>query len=270
MLLSSAPELLPPIRAKGVKTPDERLAQCRANIARGLPPLEHFDAHQRRIDICGYAPSIAQTWGEATGDVLTISGAHGLMLEHGVAPKYHLEVDPRDDKTAYISPPCLTTTYLFASQCHPSMFDAVRGYKSRIWHAFNTPEESELLLAELPEETSLMVGGSTAGLFAMVVAYFLGYRDIHVHGMDSSNASPTQRHAGPHYGKPQEPLLIRVGEGGPEYWTSRQMASQAREFFNVCERMPDAQITVHGTGLLQSMIPIEHKQRPMPWLRRYE
>lgn len=267
--INAQPKLLGPIVAKGVKTPAERLSHVRGNLTRGLPSVQQSAPHGRRIDICGFAPSMAYTGPQIKGDILTISGSHGLVLSHGLAPMFHLEVDPRDDKTVYINPPCLATTYLFASQCHPSMFEAVKGYKCRIWHSFNTQDEAEELLALLPENESLVVGGSTAGLFALIVAYRMGYRDIHVHGMDSSNASPMQRHAGPHYGKPQEPVLIRVQQGGPEFWTSRQMISQAREFFTLCERIPDARITVHGTGLLQAMIPIEQARAPMPWLRLF-
>lgn len=264
---SAQPELIGPIVAKGVKTPAERLAHVRHNWARGLPSLRESAPHGRRIDICGYGPSMADTWREIAGDVLTISGSHGLLLSHGIAPKFHLEVDPRDDKTPYIDPPCLTTTYLFASQCHPSMFDKIKGYRCGIWHAFNSAEEADDLMAILPEAEPILMGGSTAGLFALIVAYLMGFRDIHVHGMDSSNASQTQRHAGKHYGKPQQGFVVRVDQAGPEFWTTKQMVSQAREFFEVIGRISDAQITVHGRGLLQAMITIEQVRAPMPHLR---
>lgn len=250
---------LGPIVARGVKSSVERHAQILANLARNLPQFKPAPAHGRRLDVCGFAPSIKDTWHEAIGDVLTISGSHGLMLSKGVIPKFHLEVDPRDDKTPYITPPHSDVEYLLASVCHPKMFECVEGFKCTQWHSFNNSEDVDFAADNLPSGTELIVAGSTAGLFALVVGYKMGYRDIHVHGMDSSNANAEQRHAGAHFGKPQKPVEIQIGQTGPKFITSLQMVSQAREFFHICGRMPDAKFTVHGHGLLQSMVPEEQK-----------
>lgn len=258
------------IIAKGVKSTDERHNQMRANIARDLPQFKRLPAHDRRIDICGFAPSIAYTWPEIAGDVLTISGAHGLLLDHGIVPRYHVEVDPRDDKTPYITPPHPECEYLLASVCHPAMFDKVQGFRCTQWHSYNTSPDVDFASDYLPAGTELVLAGSTAGLFSLALAHMMGYRNIHVHGMDSSNKSETERHAGPHYGKKQDAVQIRVGETGERFTTSMQMVSQAREFFAVIDRLPDTQITVHGHGLLQAMIPFEQALKARPFLTHHQ
>lgn len=252
-------EALGTIVAKGVWSPEQRHAQMRVNLARGLPLIEKVPAHDKRLDVCGFAPSIRQTWKEVQGDALTISGAHGLLIENGIIPKYHLEVDPRDDKTPYITPPHPDCTYLFSVTCAPIMFDAVKDYNCVAWINYNTSADLDFIADECEPGTEMILGGSTAGLYALVVGYLLGYRDIHVHGMDSSNVDEKQRHAGKHYGKPQKPMKVGIGQDGEEFWTSGQMVSQAREFFNVIDRMKDAHFTLHGHGLLQAMVPEEQK-----------
>ena len=266
--MTGAPAKLGQIIAKGVWAPEKRHAQIRQNLLRDIPRLQKSEAHTRRLDICGYAPSIVDTIPEVLGDILTISGAHGLLIEAGKVPKFHLEVDPRDDKTPYITPPHKDVTYLFSATCSPVMFECVKDHHCLMWLNYNTAEDLDFISDEFPG-TELVYGGSTAGLFSMVVGYLMGYRDIHIHGMDSSNKNETERHAGEHFGKPQKSMQIEVGEGGPRFWTSGQMVSQAREFFNIVDRMKDSTFTVHGTGLLQAMIPIEHTIEPRANLKLF-
>lgn len=246
---------VPTIICKGVRSDDERHEQMKSSLARGYDKLKIEAPHNKRLDLCCYGPSLADSWKEISGDTMTISGAHGFIANHYKLPDFHLECDPRNDKIPYIKPSYEQTTYLMASVCHPQMFDALEGKSVKLWHCFNN-ESDESVIKDLDPGNFLLRAGSTAGLCAIAVAYTMGYRDVHVHGMDSSSPVPNKRHAGDHYGKWQSTMRVTSEEDGKGewFWTTAQMISAVNEFFELPYRLPGIKVTLHGHGLLQHKV----------------
>ena len=108
-------------------------------------------------------------------------------------------------------------------------------------------------------QSDLIVTGSTIGQGCMSLASYLGYRELHVHGMDSS-FKDGERHAGKHYGKFQKPLNVKCGDR--EFITTGQMISAAREFSDIAKRISPAHIYLYGDGLLQEMTKLQQKRKP--------
>jgi hypothetical protein len=137
--------------------------------------------------------------------------------------------------------------YLVASQCHPSVFHRLAGKNVRVWHAF-TPGVKERLRERGIVDEPLIYGGSAAVTRAIAVAHVGGYRDIHIHGADSSYRGD-ERHAQPTRfdGKITR---IDIHCGGREFVTTPPLAVQAQDFPWIVEFLSDVKFTVHGDGLI--------------------
>lgn len=225
------------------------------NIARNLPILKEGEKKSVPLVIACYGPSLKDTWPQiaemkANGaHVLTMAGSHDFLLDNGIIPDYHAEMDAREDKLPFFTRPQKETNYLLAAVCHPKIYEALKDYKVTMWFALENAEEDIEMLKGLPEG-DLIVTGSTIGLGSMALAHYMGYTEIHIHGMDSSSREG-ERHAGKHYGKFQKPMKVRCG--GRYFDTTAQMIAAAREFSELALRIQPCDIYLYGDGLTQEM-----------------
>ena len=209
------------------------------------------------IAVVCYGPSLADTWEEvrAFKHVITCSGAHRFLIERGVIPTWHVDVDPRAHKVALLGPPHADVVYLPASTVHPSYFDhldSIPGVEVRLWHVFDNAEDAQRTLP--PGEWSL-TGGCSAGLRAMTVARFLGFRDQHIFGMDGNEREDLGKHAGVHPNQaPPRVAEVEYPEGSGRIWhTTSAFFKAAKQTFHELDQMPDVRATFHGEGLVQEM-----------------
>lgn len=238
-------------------TADERLDRVRENILafRG-PRLPANNPAIRRgvISICGYGPSLNETWGSTFGALMTTSGAHDFMLGKGVVPDWHVETDPRVHKGWMITPHP-DVKYLLNSQCHPSLFEKLAGYQVTMWHGFTDDDiERQIALVEgLEPGTRLLGGGTNVGMRAIPVAREMGYQHFELHGMDCCYRG-NQHWAGGHFGQRHPTVLIEVE--GRRFETSEMMLQSTDDFFNIMRMMPNCRFRVHGEGLLEERLKL--------------
>src|SRR5262245_43138061 len=109
---------------------DEQIKSAIKRVKDRIKPGERKD---EPIAIVGYGPSLNDTWEEIRKfkKVVTCSGAHKFLVDRGIIPDFHVEVDPREHKVRLIGQPQNETTYLISSTCHPKVFDHLEGYKDR-------------------------------------------------------------------------------------------------------------------------------------------
>jgi hypothetical protein len=203
------------------------------------------------IAIVCYGPSLADTW-EAVRRFpyrITCSGAHRFLLERGLVPTWHVEVDPRPHKIALLGPPHPDVIYLPASTCHPSYFDhlVAAGVRVKLWHVFDTDTDATRLL---PANEWAMTGGASAGLRAMTMARMLGFTDLHVFGMDGCEGA-TGKHAAAHPSQPTGHALVQWE--GVTYRTTASMLECARQTWHELNQLTDVTATFYGEGLVQAM-----------------
>jgi uncharacterized Rossmann fold enzyme len=163
---------------------DEQIKLAIARVAGRIQAYEGIPRTESIAVVC-YGPSLNDTW-EKIKDfkhVITCSGAHRFLVERGIVPTYHIEVDPRAHKVELIGPPDPAVEYLIASTCHPAVFDHLEGMNVKLWHVFDSQEEA---LRTLPRGEWALTGGCSVGLRALGIARFLGFVDLHVFGMDGS------------------------------------------------------------------------------------
>jgi hypothetical protein len=223
--------------------------QIRANIARIPGRIEKHDLRPETIAIVCYGPSLNETWEQIRHYpfIMTCSGAHKFLIDRGIIPTHHIDVDPRKHKATLIGTPHRDVEYLMASTCHPEVFDLLEGFNVKLWHIFDSADEGFRILP--PGEWAL-TGGPGAGLRAMCISRFLGFTKQHVFGMDGSD-SPAGKHAGAHpmEAKKRSPVVY----DGVTYYTTPAFLECAKATFHELDAMPDVQATFFGEGLVQHM-----------------
>lgn len=223
----------------------------RANTARIKARIEAAkELRTEPIAVVCYGPSLNETW-EKVRDfkyIISCSGAHKFLVDRGIVPSLHCEVDPRSHKVELIGQPQKETTYLIASACSPALFDHLQGFNVKLWHIFAGEEEP---FRVLPPEEWAVTGGSSVGLRAMTLARFLGFTEQHIFGMDGSSG-PTGKHAGAHPNQPKEDYVVEYE--GVTYHTTPSMLTCARQTPHELDVMPDVRATFYGEGLVQSIM----------------
>jgi 2-polyprenyl-3-methyl-5-hydroxy-6-metoxy-1,4-benzoquinol methylase len=82
------------------------------------------------------------------------------------------------------------------------------------------------------------------------MAAFLGFRDIHVFGMDGCTRD-TASHAGEHPNAPNKTLPCEYD--GTTYMTTPSMLETARQTWHELDQLPTCKVQFYGEGLVQAM-----------------
>lgn len=241
---------------------EQRLEHVRLAVVRGLPTIEPYDVEGIKtrgepIAIACYGPSLRDTIEEIRKfrHVMSMSGSHDVLLEHGIRPTWHVECDPRPHKLAFYQRPRRGIEYLISSCCHPMLFDRLAAFDVRVWHLYGNELVAELP-AVYPRGEFVLTGGGNVGLRCLVLARFFGFTDLQVFGMDNSFPDAEGgTHAGEHPNQPKRRTRVRCGEPPNErfYWTTETMVDYAQKFFHEMGKLVDCHATLHGVGLLQNM-----------------
>jgi hypothetical protein len=236
--------------------------QIQQNIQRKIPriqPVAPEARHGEAIACVGFGPSLHDTW-EQIKDfkyVMSCSGAHKFLVERGIIPTYHAEVDPREHKVALIGEPQKETTYLIASACHPKMFDHLANFNTVMWHIFDGTEEH---MRMIPANEWSVTGGCSVGVRMLTLSRFLGFRDLHVFGMDGCEHDTHGKHAAHH---PMQPKgHSEVTYEGRTFKTTSSMYSVAVGIWHELDMLVDVNATFHGDGLIQHMAKFYTRKPP--------
>lgn len=232
--------------------------------------VKTLSAHDRVGVIVGGGPSLVETVFEIDdigGDVFALNGAARFLSNHLVPADYQIIMDARPETADLIGP---AKQYLFASQVDPECFR--RKPQAILWHATYgevLPDEQEGFPSH--EDGYALIGASVSvGNTALGLLYALGYRTIHVFGMDSSHRQGAS-HA---YLQPMndaDPCTI-VECNGKRFMCSVTMSLQAKYFMERARQLKDlgVSISVHGSGLLPEMFnhrPSEQEKYRQMWER---
>lgn len=252
---------------KGVNVSHDAIYDnIRANVERDLPWFTGFGPHKKiAVLVCG-APSMRDSLPEIRAQkrrgarIVSVNNAWRFLVENGITPDVHVMLDARPENAEFVKGAPASTRYVIASQCHPSVFDALEGREVIMWHsAFGDGEELRQILApwwdEGPDQKPVVMvpGGGTVGLRALWLCALSGFKTVHVYGMDSSYAGDA------HHAYPQ-PLndgesLMNVTVRGKSYACAKWMVRQAEEFgwhWTDLER-EGVQLFVHGQGLIPDL-----------------
>lgn len=236
--------------------PEELLENVRSSVARNLPRVIQCHPHDAVLSIAGGGPSLADTYRDMGGYVAAINGSLAFLLDKNVVPNMCGICDP-SPHIADLVVADKRVTYFVASCVHPSVFDKLLGAGCNVylWHASSAPPGIEALLDEIEPNHMLIGGGSTMGLRWIVLGYTSGFREFHLHGLDSSFRDDPDRgrssHAYPDHQDKKEWIWF---DG---YQTRPNFIGQVADFLGWMDRLKASDVEpvivkVFGEGLLQA------------------
>ncbi|MDX2142998.1 MAG: 6-hydroxymethylpterin diphosphokinase MptE-like protein [Rhodospirillaceae bacterium] len=256
----------------------ETMARVHAAMARGTPSLATLrDTQSGTLVICGGGPSIGdldeikaiRALQKKGAKVWAVNKTHDFLLTKGIVPWACCLLDPMPWVADYVRRPRKDVIYAVASQCDARVFEALKGFDARMWHAgvdyFGEGYPTQILQSTYANRDWLVIPGpTTVGLRSILVGYALGFRDFHLFGLDSSLRGDAL-HA---YAKPKPPdapegvVTLRTKAGAQSFRTNAHMARQALDFEETVERiagmvrervMAPISIAVHGDGLIPAL-----------------
>ena len=242
---------------------DERLARIESNAKRfRVPRMRLHPDNNDTLAVCGFSPSLRETWRDADCDaVMTCSGAHDFLIERGVIPTYHAELDPREHKVSFVRNSHKGTQYFIAAHCHPKMFATLKNRDVTMYYAFTADDkqrQKEQCARLEGVGQGMFYGRSNAGMLAISIGRALGYRKFDLHGMDCCYPDG-EIWAGKHTGTPHGKVTIKVD--GREFITSNLMMESTDDFFRSLLVMPNVTFNIHGDGLLRARLKL-YKRDP--------
>lgn len=227
-------------------------ANIRGASARDLPWLAIEPAHDGHAVIVGGAPSLKFSLREVGyrfglgQTIFAVNGTHDYLVSEGIRPQCHVLVDARPENVEFLLAPQAANYYL-ASQCAPGLFDALKRENVTLFHC-NTEGLVDLLPAN-DKPVNLVGGGNTVVLHTMALAYVLGYRKLHLYGVDSSI---TEIHHAYEQKQNDADRVMDVVACGRSFRCAPWMVGQAEKFQEIAIELAalGCVITVHGDGLI--------------------
>lgn len=228
----------------------------RPDVGRFCPVLDATGKIIRRpepIAIVCYGPSLQDTW-EKVRDfkyVISMSGSGKFLIERGIIPTWHTAVDPCEATVALIGTPHKDVEYLICSTCHPSVFDHLKGFKTKLWHVFDPGEDAYRVI---PRGEWALTGGQNIGLRSLSIARCLGFTDVHIFGMDGSDHPTRGKHAAAHPDVAKDRQSVEYPPGSGKIWyTTASFLECAKSTWYELDQLSDVTATFHGEGLVQEM-----------------
>ena len=218
-----------------------------------FPWLQMAAAHEGHAAIIGGGPSLKDDIEEIRqrqrhGQVIfSTNNTYNFLVENGIIPDCQVMIDARAENKEFIRPISDSLHYL-ASQCHPQVFDKVKGKNVVLFHSFFSDGIFDIIGNNSGDP--LVGGGSTVCLHSIALAWILGYRNFHLYGMDSSYDGES----GHAYAQVlnDNDKIIEVGMNDKRYRVAPWMATQLEDFKELAKEMIErgCVITVHGKKLL--------------------
>jgi hypothetical protein len=239
-------------------------ANLRYAIQQGHPQVWNQQPNGEQVCIVAGGNSLNDTEQElvdlwhAGAKVVTVNGSYQWCLKRHIKPHAQVIVDARASSLHFIEPARPDVRYLLASQCHPSLWDAVKDRPLvGIWHALDKDDPGAAILADYYcGSWQSIVGGTTVGTRAIGLCRALGFLRMHLFGMDACYLGG-HGHA---YAQPEndadqrikvtfqavaDPSDVRIFEVAP--WHLKHLEDTLRFIKHAGKYFA---LSVHGDGLL--------------------
>ncbi len=219
-------------------TPDTRPKRGRFNIVGGAPSLRRsLKAIKKRL--------------KRGEPVFAINQAAQYLVDNGIVPTAVISLDGLPT-VAEMIPIRDDIDYYVASQCSPRLFDALKGRRVILWHAWDSAYDLEEILERSGKPWVTVGGGRTSALRCISLAWLMGYKNIHMYGVDSSYDDAADHHAYEQkYDDHMKLETIKINYGGREFKSSPAFCGQAYDFISQLNNYGHLyRVQVHGKGLL--------------------
>ena len=171
------------------------------------------------------------------GSTLAVNGALGLFTERDLAPTYWAACDPQEVVAEFVRDAPPETTYLVASKCHPSVFEALKGRKVMLWHVDDHATWS------LVRDRDPVMSGVSVTICAFELMRRLGFDRFETWGWDGC-LTDGQTHAVPQCAGGLA-RTVEVGERRFESTTTWALEAQ-----DAWDKLRDLPIAINGGGMI--------------------
>ncbi len=223
-----------------------------ANLERGLEQINAGEARKRPLYIVGSGPSLLETWQELKsrpGEIWALNAAFDWLCDKGIRPDYGVCIACEEEILRYFQKIEPGDKFLFASQTHPVLVDRAldKGGEVKFWHVACPSDWADM--PKLPEPR--IYGGGTIGTRAIDLAWVMGFRDIHILGMDASLSSDGRIAVEtPMYDDRRDSLRTFI-INGRAFVAMPSHARQVEDFASVIRPLTGLSMTLYGDGMLQ-------------------
>ena len=237
---------------------DTVLANVRHNTRLGFQQVQPYPTNNVEVMLVGGGPSLKsqipqiRKLREQGVKLVCMNNAYQYCLDHDIKPSAYVMVDARPFNVRFVENTIPDCKYFIASQCDPSVFDALWKVRDQtyIWHT--SAEEIQEALKEVYPKCYPVPGGSTVLLRAIPLFRMLGFKRFHIFGCDSC-LEDGAHHA---YAQPEndgQPVVsVRIGE--KVFACHPWMLSQAKEFIDLIKCMGDVmELEIYG-GMLHQIL----------------
>lgn len=213
----------------------------------------------KRAVICGYGPSLTSKEvpnkiSEIRDVLFTVSGAYEYLKARGVVADYHVESDYREHKVNYLEKCDRKTTFLIESSVCDNYFRKVLedvGAENIIqWDISYEPWYVH------PKGTSTFAPLGNIGAHCLALAYFMGYRELHLFGLDGNFFPDGRRHAGqthlPPFGSREDDIVVYANDKA--FRTSAPFCLYVKQYPELVSLFQGAHIKVYGNTLLSNYL----------------
>lgn len=263
--LNGKKNLMPIVRTINKFDRADRRRHIEAAIASGVPPLSPLINRHPKAEaiILGGGPSI----GAEVERIRAVQREGAILFaiermlpwcrSHGLMPDYVVAMDAHDDVAEGFQDAPDEPIYLLATQCHPSVYDCVRGKQAYLFATpqKDVPQGALMDAAQVPDWTEVNAGGSVTTC-AMSLAMILGASRLHVFGFDCQCAE--QRYASGIAGAGSQDDIITIDiDGYPDrvFTTTLPYLAFAQQFIklvDLCRREGYLEsATVYGDSLVR-------------------
>lgn len=229
------------------------------NVARGLDQIKVEEPKLQPLYIVCSGPSLIDTWQELIdcgGEIWALNAAFDWLSNRGIRSSYGVCLGAEDEILNYFQNADEYGRFLFAAQTHPKLIDRVleRGGAVTLWHPAHPPEW------ELPAGSPLVYGGGTIGTRVFDLAYILGFRDVHVLGLDACLSPDGRIAVDRQMPDDRRDDLKTFSVNGRYFVAMPSHAHQVEDFAAILKPLTGMEVTLYGDGLLQwSQTPIANQ-----------
>ena len=202
------------------------------------------------VAIVGSGPSLKRNWQQLKnfrGDIMACNAACQFLLGKGITPTYMMCFDADPLMLEFITPHP-EIIFLISSRCPPKAFDMLADSTVVCWHAAGD-ERIQELLEEHQRLEPMIIGGSAAVTRGMIMGVAIGYKEVHLYGVDSS-FDDGETHIRQSTTEEKRMALMCNGR---VFETAPWMTQQVKDFEHLAPkfaRKHGIHFHVHGDGLI--------------------
>ena len=237
---------------RSATTHEAELRHIEQSLTHGFQRLTPMPLRDDTLSVVGFGPTLMETWQQITHPCITMSGSHDFLIEHGVIPDYHAQMDGREHQAKFLEHPQRETTYLMSTICHPAVWGRLAGHAVYLWHNVHGQHVVDWV-GRYDAGNLVVAAGTHIGITTIHLGGLLGFRKFRLFGIDGHRLQDGKRHAGVHYDPNVQRLITRFADGR-DWLTSPQMSNGCDEVIWMLRDNPALEIDIVGDSLLAAMV----------------